>query len=51
MNWRSIHKWLSVLIGVQVLVWVLSGLVISLLDHDLVDARTSFVAIRWQYTD
>jgi uncharacterized iron-regulated membrane protein len=29
---RKLHKWLSLLLGLQVLLWVLSGLVISLLD-------------------
>jgi len=29
---KKLHKWLSLLIGLQVLLWVLSGLVISLLD-------------------
>jgi ferredoxin len=29
---KKLHKWIGLLIGVQVLLWVLSGLVISLLD-------------------
>ena len=29
---KKLHKWISLLIGLQVLLWVLSGLVISLLD-------------------
>jgi len=29
---RKLHKWLGLLIGLQVLVWVLSGAIISLLD-------------------
>ncbi|MGA9573455.1 MAG: 2Fe-2S iron-sulfur cluster-binding protein [Lysobacterales bacterium] len=29
---KKIHKWVGLLIGIQVLVWLLSGLVISLLD-------------------
>ena len=29
---KKLHKWVGLLIGVQVLVWLLSGLVISLLD-------------------
>jgi len=29
---KKLHKWISLLIGLQVLLWLLSGLVISLLD-------------------
>ena len=29
---KKLHKWIGLLIGVQVLLWVLSGLIISLLD-------------------
>ena len=29
---RKLHKWISLLVGVQVLLWLTSGLVISLLD-------------------
>lgn len=29
---KKLHKWLGLLVGVQVLIWVLSGLVISLLN-------------------
>ena len=36
---RKLHKWLSLLIGLQVLLWLLSGLVISLLDADKVSGR------------
>lgn len=29
---KKLHKWLGLLIGIQVVLWLLSGLVISLLD-------------------
>jgi hypothetical protein len=29
---RKLHKWISLLVGLQVLLWLISGLVISLLD-------------------
>jgi len=42
---KKLHKWIGLLIGVQVLLWLLSGLVISLLDPAKVNgsqwARTS----------
>ena len=33
---RKLHKWISLLVGLQVLLWLISGLVISLLDPDKV---------------
>ena len=29
---KKVHKWVGLLIGIQVLLWLLSGLMISLLD-------------------
>jgi hypothetical protein len=36
---RMLHKWLSVLIGLQVLLWLVSGLVMSLLDASAVSGE------------
>jgi ferredoxin len=36
---RKLHKWIGLLIGLQVLLWLLSGLVISLLDPLKVSGR------------
>lgn len=36
---KKLHKWVSLLIGIQVLLWVLSGLMISLLDPAKVSGR------------
>ena len=36
---KKLHKWIGLLIGLQVLLWVLSGLVISLLDPAKVNGR------------
>jgi len=36
---KQIHKWLALLIGVQLLLWMASGLVFSLLSHDAVSGR------------
>ena len=36
---KKLHKWIGLLIGVQVLLWLLSGLVISLLDPDKVRGK------------
>jgi hypothetical protein len=32
---RKLHKWLSLAIGLQVVIWVTSGLIISILDHEI----------------
>jgi len=36
---KKLHKWVGLLIGVQVLLWLLSGLVISLPDPDKVSGK------------
>lgn len=36
---KKLHKWVGLLIGIQVLLWLLSGLVISLLDPVKVNGR------------
>ena len=36
---KKLHKWVGLLIGIQVLLWLLSGLVISLLDPVKVSGR------------
>ncbi len=38
---RVLHKWLSLIVGVQLLLWIVSGLVFALLDHDKVTAHES----------
>lgn len=37
---RKLHKWVGLLIALQFVVWVGSGLVMSLLDHDTVQGNT-----------
>jgi len=40
MRWlKKLHKWVGLLIGIQVLLWLLSGLMISLLDPAKVSGR------------
>ncbi|WP_235838632.1 PepSY domain-containing protein [Cognaticolwellia aestuarii] len=35
MQWvKKIHKWVSLLIGLQVFIWVLSGLIFNVIDHN-----------------
>lgn len=36
---KRVHKWVGLLIGAQVFLWVLSGLVISLLDAEKVSGQ------------
>lgn len=36
---KSLHKWLAIVIGIQLVIWILSGLVFSLLDHQKVSGR------------
>lgn len=38
---RVLHKWLSLIVGAQLLLWTVSGLVFALLDHDQVTAHDS----------
>ena len=30
---RKIHKWASLLVGLQVIIWVISGLIFNVIDH------------------
>lgn len=41
MTLRTLHKWLSIVIGLQILIWVTSGMIISLLDQQIVTGRSS----------
>lgn len=38
---RKLHKWLGLLIGIQLLVWLLSGLVMSVVDQGVAGGRSS----------
>lgn len=38
---RVLHKWLSLILGVQLLLWTVSGLVFAVLDHGRVAASAS----------
>ncbi len=38
---RTLHRWFGVLVFIQVLLWIGSGLVISLLDADLARGKTT----------
>lgn len=38
---RLLHKWLSLLVGLQILLWTVSGLVFAWLEHDAVTAHDS----------
>ena len=38
---RALHRWLGLLVFLQVLVWIASGLLISLLDADLARGRAT----------
>lgn len=40
---RKLHKWLGLLIGIQLLVWLLSGLVMSIIDQSIAGGRSSQV--------
>ncbi|RBP50678.1 PepSY domain-containing protein [Arenicella xantha] len=39
MTLRFLHKWLGVVIGLQVIIWVVSGMLISFIDHKTVSGR------------
>jgi Na+-transporting NADH:ubiquinone oxidoreductase subunit F len=36
---RKIHKWVGLLIGIQFVLWMASGVVISLFDSEKVQGR------------
>lgn len=36
---RKVHKWLGVIIALQFVLWMASGLIMALLDHDAVQGR------------
>lgn len=38
-HWRKIHKWLGLLIGLQVLMWISGGVVMSVLPIDMVRGK------------
>jgi uncharacterized iron-regulated membrane protein len=39
--WRKVHKWLGLVLGLQIVLWAISGLVFALLDHRKVAAEHS----------
>jgi len=45
---RKLHKWIALAIGIQVAIWMLSGLVMGLLDHDLVTGHNTQAEARYQ---
>ena len=45
MTLRALHKWLSIVIGLQVVIWVTSGTIISLLDQNIVGGRSTKQAV------
>ena len=52
---KKIHKWLSLLVGLQLLIWIGSGLFFNLMDHDksqLVPATfaAAIAACLWTFT-
>ena len=38
---RKLHKWLGLVIGLQVVLWAASGVMFAWLDPDAVDAASS----------
>lgn len=41
MTWiRKLHKWVSVIVGIQLLLWLLSGLYFNVMDHSKSAGRT-----------
>lgn len=41
MSLRIVHKWVGLMVGVQVLIWVFSGMLISLLDTNIVNGSAT----------
>ena len=40
--WQKLHKWLAVIVGAQILLWVLTGLLLNLTPHEWLDSNTHF---------
>jgi len=41
MTWvRKIHKWASLLVGLQVIIWIISGLTFNVIDHEKARGNT-----------
>ena len=38
---RALHKWIALAAALQVCLWVMSGLVMSLLDHHVVSGEST----------
>ncbi len=38
-SFKRLHKWLALLIGIQLIIWIVSGLVFSFIEHRNVGAR------------
>ena len=38
---RKLHKWLGLIIGAQMLIWLVSGMLISLIDQQNVSGNTT----------
>ena len=47
MPWiRNIHKWVSVIVGIQFLLWLSSGIYFNVMDHDKAAGRTHRVYLQ-----
>ncbi len=36
-SFKRLHKWLALLVGIQLILWIVSGIVFSFINHDSVD--------------
>lgn len=43
-QFKRLHKWIALVVGLQLLLWVISGLVFSFIDHKLVKGRFIYKA-------
>jgi Na+-transporting NADH:ubiquinone oxidoreductase subunit F len=43
--WRKVHKWLGLVLAIQIVLWAVSGLVFAVLDHEDVAAERSTRAV------
>ena len=48
---RLLHKWLSLIVGLQLLLWTVSGLAFAWLEHDAVTAHESLRVAESQVLD
>jgi ferredoxin len=43
-QFKRLHKWIALVVGAQLVIWIISGLVFSFIDHQLVNGNSIYKA-------